>query len=279
MTSLLTASLPQLPLTTSLNGTASAPSLSSQSSSSSSSRPKRRLSNATIMSIDEEDDMDFHEEEEEEDKGRGKRSRASLGNRNQFQVGPGDRGQTSPKQLNTGKAMSEKEKETRRIARMIRNRNAAQASRDRKKEHTSYLERRVAELEAQLRGQRIPIPQSGSSGPTSSTSTARRKQRETSVVSSVGSSSSADRIADLEDENDVLRSQLQNEQMEKMELLTRLETTEDQLSRFAHLMSPDEEGTSTPPAPFFASSTSGTSTPRFEPTFAFDTPNLSPLPQ
>ncbi|GAA5998449.1 hypothetical protein JCM11641_001807, partial [Rhodosporidiobolus odoratus] len=42
---------------------------------------------------------------------------------------------------------------------------------------------------------------------------------------------------------------------------------------------PDEEGTSTPPAPFFASSTSGTSTPRFEPTFAFDTPNLSPLPQ
>ncbi|GAA5998324.1 hypothetical protein JCM11641_007867, partial [Rhodosporidiobolus odoratus] len=192
-------------LTTSLNGTASAPSLSSQSSSSSSSRPKRRLSNATIMSIDEEDDMDFAEEEEE-DKERGKRSRASLGNRNQFQVGPGDRGQTSPKQLNTGKAMSEKEKETRRIARMIRNRNAAQASRDRKKEHTSYLERRVAELEAQLRGQRTPVPPSGSPGITSSTSTARRKQRETSVVSSVGSSSSADRIADLEDENDVLRS-------------------------------------------------------------------------
>ncbi|OAV88895.1 hypothetical protein PTTG_08791 [Puccinia triticina 1-1 BBBD Race 1] len=49
-------------------------------------------------------------------------------------------------------------KEERKLARMIRNRTAAQASRDRKKEHVAELENRVRELEEQLRILSRPPP-------------------------------------------------------------------------------------------------------------------------
>ena len=69
-------------------------------------------------------------------------------------------------------------------------------------------------------------------------------------------------MADLEDENDLLRTQLHLEQVESARLRTRLDSLED---KFAHLSS--NSGTSTPPFP------------SFEPTFAFDTTDIKPLPQ
>ncbi|GAA5860756.1 hypothetical protein JCM3774_006275 [Rhodotorula dairenensis] len=175
------------------------------------------------------------------------------------------------------KHATEKEKEARRMARMIRNRNAAQASRDRKKEHTAFLERRVAQLETLLRQAGRPAP----AAPTTTysfaapldgaTTAAPSRLRATSVSSSTSSSEDNGRIADLEDENESLRAQLQVEQTEKAQLLARLELVEEKLAR---LTTPDA-------GPISFSPFSGTSTPlpAYEPTFAFNTPDIKPLPQ
>ncbi len=95
--------------------------------------------------------------------------------------------------------------------------------------------------------------------------------RATSVSSSTSSSEDAGRIADLEDENESLRAQLEIEQTEKAQLLTRLELVEEKLAR---LTTPDA-------GPISFSPFSGTSTPlpAYEPTFAFNTPDIKPLPQ
>ncbi|GAA5922021.1 hypothetical protein JCM6882_003606, partial [Rhodosporidiobolus microsporus] len=278
--------LPSLPSTASpaLTASASAPPPQGVTSS----RPKRRLSNATQLSMHDHDDdlalLDYDDEFEAGSATRSKRSRPGTGGVGAAGGGSGNSG--SPKQgagqggVQVAKALTEKEKEARRVARMIRNRNAAQASRDRKKEHTAFLERRVADLEAQLRGKAVvPVSSSTASSSSSSLSSASasssrlsRSQREGSVASSTSSSVSG-RIADLEDENDGLRSQLHLEQVEKAHLRSRLDHLEDKLAQLAHIVEPS----SSSPRLLFG----GTSTPlpRFEPTFAFDTPNLSPLPQ
>ncbi|KAL7336384.1 hypothetical protein BJY59DRAFT_707191, partial [Rhodotorula toruloides] len=180
------------------------------------------------------------------------------------------------------KALTEKEKEARRVARMIRNRNAAQASRDRKKEHILWLERRVGELEQLVRQSGIKVSAGHSpffAGGSVAASPAQnrlpaipRNQRETSVVSE-SSSSGSGRVADLEEENDSLRSQLHLEQSEKQELRARLEEVEEQLARVSQ--APD----ATLAPSFSPFSNSLVPLPYTEPTFAFDTQNLSPLPQ
>ncbi|GAA5977661.1 hypothetical protein JCM10908_005050 [Rhodotorula pacifica] len=178
------------------------------------------------------------------------------------------------------KNATEKEKEARRMARMIRNRNAAQASRDRKKEHTAFLERRVAQLEALLRqaGQAAPAalqPVYSAASPAVAAGALpplpASRLRATSVSSNTSSSEDASRLADLEDENESLRAQLQIEQTEKAQLLIRLELVEEKLAR---LTTPDA-------GPISFSPFSGTSTPlpAYEPTFAFNTPDIKPLPQ
>lgn len=68
------------------------------------------------------------------------------------------------------------------------------------------------------------------------------------------SSHEATRLADLEEENDVLRTQLDLEQTESARLRARVESLE-------------------------TSATSSTPFPSFEPTFAFNTADLKPLPQ
>ncbi|GAA5988372.1 hypothetical protein JCM5350_004421 [Sporobolomyces pararoseus] len=225
------------------------------------SRPKRRLSNATVA-------FDHSDQEDEDDlsKPRSKRNRVARANSEALEIGSDQAadsqtggGAGSGARGANGKVLSEKEKDARRQARMIRNRNAAQASRDRKKEHTLYLERRVAELEAKLNGTN-PHPLSistftaSSSNSVSSPSKLARSQRSTSVISSV-SSSEATRITDLEEENEILRTQLHLEQTESARLRARLDSL--------------EHGGSTTTTPF----------PAYEPTFAFNTANIQPLPQ
>ncbi|GAA5880984.1 hypothetical protein JCM16303_004624 [Sporobolomyces ruberrimus] len=234
--------------------------LSADHPSLSSERPKRRSATTFEHSDQEEDDYP---------KPRSKRNRtqragsplddfegAGTAEGISSEYAGGSRGQGGP----APKALSEKEKDARRQARMIRNRNAAQASRDRKKEHTLYLERRVAELEARLNGggaHSLSIsttPFTASSGTASgSPSKLARSQRSNSVTSSI-SSHEATRLADLEEENDVLRTQLDLEQTESARLRARVESLE-------------------------TSATSSTPFPSFEPTFAFNTADLKPLPQ
>ncbi|GAA6027259.1 hypothetical protein JCM8202_001694, partial [Rhodotorula sphaerocarpa] len=149
-----------------------------------------------------------------------------------------------PDNANGNKPATEKEKEARRMARMIRNRNAAQASRDRKKEHTAFLERRVAQLETLLRQAGRPAPAAASPAfpPTASPAAAAlpplpgSRLRATSVSSNTSSAEDPGRVADLEEENDSLRSQLHAEQAENARLVTRLELVEEKLAR---LTTPD----------------------------------------
>lgn len=156
--------------------------------------------------------------------------------------------------------------------------DAAQASRDRKKEHTAFLERRVAQLEQLLQqagrpapAAVAPIPFLGSptTGPLPPLPGSRL--RASSVSSNTSSSEDSGRVADLEDENESLRAQLAAEQGEKARLLTRLELVEEKLAR---LTTPDA-------GPISFSPFSGTSTPlpAYEPTFAFNTADIKPLPQ
>uniref|UniRef100_A0A0K3CLS1 BY PROTMAP: gi/472585397/gb/EMS22951.1/ Basic-leucine zipper (BZIP) transcription factor [Rhodosporidium toruloides NP11] n=1 Tax=Rhodotorula toruloides TaxID=5286 RepID=A0A0K3CLS1_RHOTO len=245
------------------------------------SRPKRRLSNAAQAAwMDAEMDDGMLDDDEP-------KSRASKRSRAAAQLAGGGLG-GSPKQGGGGqggvppKALTEKEKEARRVARMIRNRNAAQASRDRKKEHILWLERRVGELEQLVRQSGIkvsaghsPFFAGGSVAPSPAQTrlpAIPRNQRETSVASE-SSSSGSGRLADLEEENDSLRSQLHLEQVEKQELLARLEEVEEQLARVSQ--APD----ATLASSFSPFSSSLVPLPYTEPTFAFDTQNLSPLPQ
>ncbi|KAL8290616.1 hypothetical protein RQP46_002874 [Phenoliferia psychrophenolica] len=137
------------------------------------------------------------------------------------------------------------DKEARRIARMLRNRNAAQASRDRKKEHASFLEQRVAELEAMLSGAPTPAPAQSQSAHSSR----RRAHRSASVISSstvsvppsqqqvVLAAPAPELLVDLEDENEQLRNQLHSEQLESARLRGRLESLEDKFARLEHFMS------------------------------------------
>ncbi|GAA6061749.1 hypothetical protein JCM10212_000729 [Sporobolomyces blumeae] len=231
-------------------------------------RPKRRLSTAHSFDPSEHDHDDHSKQ-------RSKRSRqaATATQAPSLADAAAARGSDptatpagSPPQP-PSKALSDKDKDSRRQARMIRNRNAAQASRDRKKEHTAFLERRVAQLEAQLRGGGVhPLAASVSATPSSSISKPPRSQRSTSVASSAGEShESSQRIVELEDENDALRTQLHLEQVETARLRSRLDLLEDKFARFSDSY-PPPSGTATP-------------LPAFEPTFAFDTTDIKPLPQ
>lgn len=151
--------------------------------------------------------------------------------------------------------------------------DAAQASRDRKKEHTHHLELRVAELEAQLcqSGSTSHVlsfpsfpftPRSNRFHPTIPPSHSRRqsqRQRSHSVTSSVEDTNSAE-VDVLEDENDSLRHALYDEQEESARLRERLDSLE---SNFIRMES------------YFQANT-GPKVPTFEPTFSFDNHTSSP---
>ncbi|KNZ52727.1 hypothetical protein VP01_346g11 [Puccinia sorghi] len=77
-------------------------------------------------------------------------------------------------------------KEERKLARMIRNRTAAQASRDRKKEHVAELENRVRELEEQVK--LLSRPQTNNSIPPSCLRPCCRHQQHAACESSDASS-------------------------------------------------------------------------------------------
>jgi hypothetical protein len=255
----------------------------------------------------EQEDQDV----DDEPKPRSKRARASNASSNASSSSRGGaahiaKGSTSATGGSSSAQgpVSANDKEQRKQARMIRNRSefdsnlsscrrahprrtprssrtgprfradAAQASRDRKKEHTQYLETRVAQLEAQLglaptsSAPVAPSPSNSGSGP--------RSHRSNSISSlASNNTTSTPRVTELEEENEVLRTQLHSEQMETARLRGRLESLEDKFNRFEQFMAaplstaaPDPLATLPSPTSFAPAST--TPAP-FEPTFAFDT--------
>ncbi|ORY76854.1 hypothetical protein BCR35DRAFT_332666 [Leucosporidium creatinivorum] len=224
---------------------------------------------------EEQEDQDL----DDEPKPRSKRARASnASNASSSSRGAANSGTAKGTSAGGGGSTSSQgpvsanDKEQRKQARMIRNRNAAQASRDRKKEHTQYLESRVAQLEAQLG---LAPTSSAPSAVAPSPSTGPRSNRSNSISSLASNNTSTPRVTELEEENELLRTQLHSEQMETARLRGRLESLEDKFSRFEQFMAaplstaaPDPLASLPSPTSFAPAST--TPAP-FEPTFAFDT--------
>lgn len=163
------------------------------------------------------------------------------------------------------------DKESRKAARMVRNRHAAQASRDRKKEHTQLLEQRIAELEAQIQD---------------------HTEIDSPKAQSTTESESQPLIIALEEENDTLRSALELEKSQTAKLRKRLENLEIKFTKLEHILEPTSLlGIALPPLPTTLSpSLSLSALPldelpvetatmnAFEPVFSFspqDTLNLS----
>mgnify|MGYP001565361919 CR=1 FL=1 len=225
--------------------------------------------------------LDRDEHDLDEKPTRSKRSKA-----NPYPTGPAHH-QSAAGPRTDGDAGS---KEARKLARMLRNRStydlpeavltgadgnaadAAQASRDRKKEHTHHLEQRVAELEAMLQG--APAPLASKAPPSASR---RRAQRSVSVISTTSvppwNGPSPELVVDLEEENDQLRAQLHIEQLESARLRSRLESLEDKFARLETFMSMPlgaELAAASDPRDDQSSLCAVSPTPSFEPTFAFD---------
>ncbi|EMS24587.1 bZIP transcription factor [Rhodotorula toruloides NP11] len=128
------------------------------------------------------------------------------------------------------------EKHARKQARMERNRIAAQVSRDRKKQHTDFLEARVAELEAQLASQ---------SPSTSLTPTPSRVNLPLAALPARPTATDP-LVAQLRKENESLKTQLALEQLQSQSLQIRLSSLETKFGRLERLLS--QAATSTSPA-------------------------------
>lgn len=124
------------------------------------------------------------------------------------------------------------EKAAKKAARMERNRIAAQASRDRKKNHTDYLEGRIADLEAQL-AVTTSTPASSVSTSTALTLFPSPPSQQLSVppVSVMDSE-----LLRLKEENASLRTQLELEKLESRGLQIRLSSLEGKFSRLEALL-------------------------------------------
>ncbi|GAA5997327.1 uncharacterized protein JCM10292_000182 [Rhodotorula paludigena] len=120
------------------------------------------------------------------------------------------------------------EKHQRKVARMERNRVAAQVSRDRRKLQTEFLEARVAELEAQLVG-----------GPATASSTSPSTLPRTPASFSALPALPAlpdPRTAQLEEENEALKTQLALEKLQSQSLQIRLSALESKFNRLEQLL-------------------------------------------
>ncbi|PRQ76955.1 hypothetical protein AAT19DRAFT_12373 [Rhodotorula toruloides] len=126
------------------------------------------------------------------------------------------------------------EKHARKQARMERNRIAAQVSRDRKKQHTDFLEARVAELEAQLAFQ----PPSTFLAPTPSS-----VNLPLAALPALPPSTDP-LVAQLREENESLRTQLALEQLQSQSLQIRLSSLETKFGRLERLLSQAATSTS-----------------------------------
>ncbi|GAA5896916.1 bZIP transcription factor [Sporobolomyces salmoneus] len=152
---------------------------------------------------------------------------------------------------------SASEKAAKKSARMERNRIAAQASRDRKKNHTEYLESRIAELEAQLQqstNNSISTPSSASPSSLGLPLPPLLPSPPTHLVSLIDPE-----VMRLREENESLRTQLELEKLESKGLQLRLSSLEGKFCRLEKLFERLGTTSETDVAPAFFEPTSSTS--------------------
>ncbi|CEQ38743.1 SPOSA6832_00209 [Sporobolomyces salmonicolor] len=131
-------------------------------------------------------------------------------------VDPDDSGETPPPAKKRAPRSSAAEKAAKKLARMERNRIAAQASRDRKRQQNEFLEARVAELEAQLQAAHRHV------SPSLSTSF----DAPLSLFSPSTSPGDPQQVAQLQEENETLKTQLALEKLQSQSLQIRLSALE-----------------------------------------------------
>ncbi|KPV78193.1 uncharacterized protein RHOBADRAFT_50692 [Rhodotorula graminis WP1] len=125
------------------------------------------------------------------------------------------------------------EKQAKKVARMERNRLAAQVSRDKKRQEAELLAKRVAELEAQLV---VDSPASSASPsfalpPTPASFTA-------ALPAATTTTTTRDALVErLQDENESLKTQLALEQLQSQSLQIRLSSLEAKFGRLEQLLS------------------------------------------
>ncbi|GAA5896600.1 hypothetical protein JCM5296_004186 [Sporobolomyces johnsonii] len=136
-----------------------------------------------------------------------------------------DDGETPPPAKKRAPRSSAAEKAAKKQARMERNRIAAQASRDRKRQQNEFLEARVAELEAQLQAANCHV------SPSSSTPFS-------APLSLVAPSTSFGdpQVAQLQEENEALKTQLALEKLQSQSLQIRLSALETKFGRLEQLL-------------------------------------------
>ncbi|GAA5881833.1 hypothetical protein JCM8547_006341 [Rhodosporidiobolus lusitaniae] len=137
------------------------------------------------------------------------------------------------------------EKAQKKLARMERNRIAAQASRDRKKQHTEVLECRIAELEAQLASSAGTPPSSSSLlSPSATASPAFSASPFTPSVAlpplpslPLAPAQPDATTVQLREENESLKTQLALEKLQSQALQIRLSALESKFGRLEQLLS------------------------------------------
>ncbi|GAA5821047.1 hypothetical protein JCM10212_006522 [Sporobolomyces blumeae] len=134
------------------------------------------------------------------------------------------------------------DKAAKKSARMERNRIAAQASRDRKRNHTEYLESRVADLEAQL--EQHATARSSSSSPATNGLYTLPLLPTPPTHDDGSSTADPGEVARLRDENASLRTQLELEKLESQGLKLRLTSLEGKFGRLEALL--EKLGTASP---------------------------------
>ncbi|KPV78188.1 uncharacterized protein RHOBADRAFT_50687 [Rhodotorula graminis WP1] len=122
------------------------------------------------------------------------------------------------------------EKQAKKVARMERNRLAAQVSRDKKRQEAELLAKRVAELEAQL------VVDSPASSASPSFALPPTPASFTAAVPATTTTRDA-LVERLQDENESLKTQLALEQLQSQSLQIRLSSLEAKFGRLEQLLS------------------------------------------
>ncbi|GAA5901614.1 hypothetical protein JCM8208_001556 [Rhodotorula glutinis] len=164
-----------------------------------------------------------------------KRTATSLAADSELDAGAGHRGDEPAKKKRAPRSTAA-EKQAKKLARMERNRLAAQVSRDKKRQEAELLAKRVAELEAQL------VVDSPSTAPStlSASPSFALPPTPASFTTALPTTTTPTRdvlVERLKDENESLKTQLALEQLQSQSLQIRLSSLEAKFGRLEQLLS------------------------------------------
>ncbi|GAA5901630.1 hypothetical protein JCM8208_001561 [Rhodotorula glutinis] len=211
-----------------------------------------------------------------------KRTATSLAADSELDAGAGHRGDEPAKKKRAPRSTAA-EKQAKKVARMERNRLAAQVSRDKKRQEAELLAKRVAELEAQLV---VDSPSTAPSTLSASPSFALPPTPASLTTALPTTTTTRDALVErLQDENESLKTQLALEQLQSQSLQIRLSSLEAKFGRLEQLLSHANTGHEHGATELSPRSTRGRHFPAAEavppvfPPFAANAVDVAPVPR